>query len=221
MTKQVDVCGNQDMPKSCKKTPQNHRTLEIYSTPMGENRLANRIFAKPNQTVMFMKKLLFILVLLTGFAGLSAQNEVTPNGIHTPPAYNVKAFGDFLLDMNLLIPPKVPSFSTNLLGPDATKDYSLLFQLPQQMLLSKTYVYNSYHPFGTTSHYLQSATFQLNDNVRLTTYGQYTPDGKRIPNPSALPWEKNNFMGGMELKFNKNFGIQIEVRQGRNPMYPH
>ncbi|NDV82897.1 occludin [Bacteroides sp. 51] len=172
-----------------------------------------------------MRKLIFILTLLAGTFRLSAQNEVTTDSIQTPPAYNIKPFGDFMLDMTLFTAPKIPSFSTNLLGPDATKDYSLLFMLPLQMVLSKTHVYNSYSSFGIgvfpTSNYLQSATFQLNDNMRLSTYGQYTLDGKRIPNPSALPWEKNNFMGGMELKFNKNFGIRIEVQQGRNPMYPY
>lgn len=172
-----------------------------------------------------MKKILFIFAFLMGITQLSAQNEVTSDSIQTPPAHNIKPFGDFMLDMNLLTPPKLPSFSTNLLGPNASKDYSLLFMLPLQMVLSKTHVYNSYSSFGIgvfpTSNYLQSATFHLNDNMRLSTYGQYTLDGRRIPNPSALPWEKNNFMGGMELKFNKNFGIRIEVQQGRNPMYPY
>lgn len=171
-----------------------------------------------------MKKLLFTFALLIGFTHLSAQNEVTSDSIQAPPVHNIKVFGDFMLDMNLLTPPKLPSFSTNLLEPDATKNYSLLFQLPLQMILSKTHIYNSYSSFGVgmfpSSNYLQSATFQLNNNMRLSTYGQYTLDGKRIPNPSALPWEKNNFMGGMELKFNKNFGIRIEVQQGRNSMYP-
>jgi hypothetical protein len=36
-----------------------------------------------------------------------------------------------------------------------------------------------------------------------------------------LPWEKNNFMGGMELKLNKHFGIRVEVQQGRDPTFPH
>lgn len=172
-----------------------------------------------------MKKLLFIFILLISTTCLSAQNEVTSDSIQSAPTYSIKMFGDFLLDMNLLLPPKLPSFSENLLAPDATKDFNQLFLLSPRMTLSKGFVYNSYHPYGlgvfSSSNFLQSAIFQPNGNMRLSTYGQYTLDGKRIPNPSALPWEKNNFMGGMELKFNKNFGIRIEVQQGRNPMYPY
>jgi len=172
-----------------------------------------------------MRKLLIIVALLVGTTYLSAQNEVTSDSIQSSPTYNVKAFGDFLMDITMLTTPKLPSFSTNLLGPDATKDYNLLFQLPSDMTLSKTYVNSSYNSYGTGvfshSNYLLNATFKINDNMRLSTYGQYTLDGRRIPNPSALPWEKNNFMGGMELKFNNNFGIRIEVQQGRNPMYPY
>jgi len=172
-----------------------------------------------------MKRMILIGVLFLAIAKLSAQNEVTNDSIQAPPMHNIKPFGGFMLDMNLLIPQKLPSFSTNLLGPDATKDYNLMFQLSPQMTLSKTYVYNTYSPLGmgvfATSNYLQSATFRLNDNMTLSTYGQYTLDGRRIPNSSALPWEKNYFMGGMELKVNKNFGIRVEVQQGRNPMYPY
>lgn len=168
-----------------------------------------------------MKKILFILFALSGAANLFAQDEVNTNENTNPPTYNIKQFGDFVLDMNLLAPPRVPSFSTNLLGPDATKDYNMLFQLPLQWIISsfapRTYTYG----LGTFSHTtpLQSSSFRLNDNMRINTYGQYRLDGSKIPNPSALPWEKNNFIGGMELKFNKNFGIRVEVQQGRNPSH--
>lgn len=176
-----------------------------------------------------MKKLACILTLLImTVIHLSAQNEITSDSIRTSStANNIKSFGEFMLDMNLLLAsptPRIPSFSTNLLEPDATKNYNQLFQLPSQMILSKTHIYSS-NPFGvgifSTSNFLQSATFKVNETMRLSTYGQYTLDGKRVANPSALPWEKNNFMGGMELKFNKNFGIRIEVQQGRNPMFPY
>lgn len=137
-----------------------------------------------------MRKLLFIFAMLTGAAHSTAQNEVTADSIPLPYANNIRMSGEFMLDMNLLIPPKLPSFSVN----------TDLFYSPAFLL--------------------QAATFKPN-NMRLSTYGQYTWDGKRIPRPSVLPWEKNNFMGGMELKVNKNFGIRIEVQQGRNPVYPH
>lgn len=175
-----------------------------------------------------MRQLFFILALLTATTHLSAQNEVTADSTRVFPVNTIRMAGDFMLDMNLLLPPKLPSFkmNTDLLGPDATKDYVQLFQLPSQMILSKSnmstplYSYG-YRGFFSFPAFLQTATFKLNDTMRLSTYGQYTLDGKRIPNPGALPWEKNNFMGGMELKFNNNFGIRIEVQQGRNPMQPY
>ena len=48
----------------------------------------------------------------------------------------------------------------------------------------------------------------------------YDKDGWRVPNRSAMPWERNNFRGAFELKSaNGNFGIRIEVQQGRNVPY--
>lgn len=164
-----------------------------------------------------MRKLVFIFVLLTGTAYLSAQNEVTADTVPSPHANNIRMSEGFMLDMNLLIPSKLPSFrmNTDLLGPDATKDYIRLLQLPSQMTLSQSYISAFYSPA-----LLQTATFRLNGGMRLSTYGQHTWDGRRIPNSGVLPWEKNNFMGGMELKFNNSFGIRIGVQQRRNPMYP-
>lgn len=180
---------------------------------------------------MPIKKIIFIFTLLLGALQLSAQNEGKTDSIQSPPIHNnIKMMGDFMLDMNMLAPPQLPSFSSNMLWPDATKDYNLLFQLPNKMTLSGgTYIPSMYSSFGygygygmfASSNFLQSATFQLNDNMRLTTYGQYRLDGRKVPNPSALPWEKDKFVGGMELKVNKNFGIRVEVQRGGNPMYPY
>ena len=56
--------------------------------------------------------------------------------------------------------------------------------------------------------------------MRINTYGDYNKDGWRVPNRSAMPWERNNFRGAFELKSaNGNFGIRIEVQQGRNTPY--
>ena len=53
--------------------------------------------------------------------------------------------------------------------------------------------------------------------MRLNTYGDYNSQGYRMPNRSALPWERNNFRGAFELKSaNGNFGIRVEVQQGRS-----
>ena len=50
--------------------------------------------------------------------------------------------------------------------------------------------------------------------MRINTYGEYDKDGWKVPNRSALPWEKNNFKGAFEMKSaNGAFGIRIEVQQ--------
>ncbi|MDR3118303.1 MAG: occludin [Mediterranea sp.] len=176
-----------------------------------------------------MKNLLFLSVVLAAAVHLSAQNEMIADSIPLPPASNIKMSGDFMLDMNLLMPSKLPSFGmkTDLLGPDAAKDY-IRFLLPSRMTFSKFHISASPYPYGYGTEgfflspaFLQAATFKLNDRMQLSTYGQYTWDGRQIPNPGALPWEKNNFTGGIELKSNNGFGIRIEVRKGRDPAYPH
>ena len=50
--------------------------------------------------------------------------------------------------------------------------------------------------------------------------GEYDANGRRVYNPSALPWERNNFNGAFELKSENGFGLRIEVQQGnRTPFY--
>ena len=54
-------------------------------------------------------------------------------------------------------------------------------------------------------------SFTLKNGMRIHTYGEYDKDGWKVPNPSALPWEKNNFKGAFELKSaNGAFDIRIE-----------
>ena len=65
-----------------------------------------------------------------------------------------------------------------------------------------------------------SSDLKLKNGMRINTYGDYDKDGWRVPNRSAMPWERNNFRGAFELKSaNGNFGIRIEVQQGRNAPY--
>ena len=69
--------------------------------------------------------------------------------------------------------------------------------------------------FGSTQN-LQMGSFKLKNGMRLNTYGEYNANGYKVPNRSALPWEKNNFKGAFELKSaNGAFGIRVEVQQGR------
>lgn len=149
---------------------------------------------------------------------------------------DVKNYDGFLLDMGLMkmaAPPRLPKFTLEI--PDASKDYNRLFQLNPNVTysqglsnifsLSNSRFYSS-NPFGLTGFWgstdnLQMGSFTLKNGMRINTYGEYNKDGWKVPNPSALPWEKNNFKGAFEMKSaNGAFGIRIEVQQGRNQAFP-
>ena len=59
-------------------------------------------------------------------------------------------------------------------------------------------------------------SFFLSHETRAKTVGiEYDADGRKVYNPSAMPWERNNFNAAFEMKSaNGNFGIFIcrEVR---------
>ena len=188
---------------------------------------------------------LFIIALFAGSISLYAQSEaqgdsirshVLPDG--TPPEGalmpEVKNYDGFLLDMSLLKmeAPRLPEFTLEI--PDASKDYSRMFRLNPNATysqglsnvfsLTNSTVY-SMNPFGLSGFWsspenLQMGSFTLKNGMRIHTYGEYDKDGWKVPNPSALPWEKNNFKGAFELKSaNGAFGIRIEVQQGRHVPY--
>ena len=183
---------------------------------------------------------LFIIALFAGSISLYAQSEaqgdsirshVLPDG--TPPEGalmpEVKNYDGFLLDMSLLKmeAPRLPEFTLEI--PDASKDYSRMFRLNQNATysqglsnvfsLTNSTVY-SMNPFGLSGFWsspenLQMGSFRLKNGMRINTYGEYDKDGWKVPNHSALPWEKNNFKGAFEMKSsNGAFGIRIEVQQG-------
>ena len=76
-----------------------------------------------------------------------------------------------------------------------------------------------YYGFWDTPTTLQMRSVRLKNGWMLNTYGEYDADGRRVPNPSALPWQRNNFKGAFELKSQDgSFGIRVEVQRGReNP----
>lgn len=183
---------------------------------------------------------LFIIALFAGSISLYAQSEaqgdsirshVLPDG--TPPEGalmpEVKNYDGFLLDMSLLKmeAPRLPEFTLEI--PDASKDYSRMFrlnpnatysqELSNVFSLTNSTVY-SMNPFGLSGFWsspenLQMGSFRLKNGMRINTYGEYDKDGWKVPNHSALPWEKNNFKGAFEMKSsNGAFGIRIEVQQG-------
>ncbi|MEI3461598.1 MAG: occludin [Bacteroides eggerthii] len=183
---------------------------------------------------------LFIIALFAGSISLYAQSEaqgdsirshVLPDG--TPPEGalmpEVKNYDGFLLDMSLLKmeAPRLPEFTLEI--PDASKDYSRMFRLNPNATysqglsnvfsLTNSTVY-SMNPFGLSGFWsspenLQMGSFRLKNGMRINTYGEYDKDGWKVPNHSALSWEKNNFKGAFEMKSsNGAFGIRIEVQQG-------
>ena len=176
---------------------------------------------------------LIILFCLLSFR-VNAQNEVPADSVRSMNMPATKNFDGFLLDMNLMkmAAPQMPKMTLDI--PDASKDYSFLFRLDPNVTYSQGYshLFNlgsstiySMNPFGLTGfgsspQNLQMGSFRLKNGMRINTYGEYDKDGRKVPNPSALPWERNNFKGAFELKSaNGSFGIRIEVQQGRSGLY--
>lgn len=178
--------------------------------------------------------LIALFCLLT--ISVSAQTEVPADSVPDMSMPATKDFDGFLLDMNLMkmAAPQMPKFTLEV--PDASKDYSFLFRMNPDISYSQGYAHifspgtstiYGLNPFGLTGFgfgsspvNLQMGSFKLKNGMRINTYGEYNKDGWKVPNHSALPWERNNFRGAFELKSaNGSFGIRIEVQQGRNAPY--
>lgn len=149
----------------------------------------------------------------------------------SPVFSGVKEYGAFMLDMNLMNVDKLPRLTSfKLEVPDASKDYSRIFRLDpgvvytqglsDNFFLRPTYYYG-FSPYGNwgiwdATDNLQMGSFRLNNGMRLNTYGEYNREGYKVPNPSALPWEKNDFKGAFELKSQDggfSIRLEMEVRQ--------
>lgn len=173
--------------------------------------------------------LLCIIVLFAGILSAVAQNEISADTITKLPP-NIRNYDGFLLDMGLMNVslPTLPKFTLEI--PDASKDYSRAFRLNADAIysqgLSNLFSLSNSHYFGLTgfgspTDNLQMGSFRLKNGIRINTYGEYDKDGRKVYNPSALPWERNNFKGAFELKSaNGAFGIRIEVQQGRKTPWP-
>ena len=178
-----------------------------------------------------MKKLILFLSLVLSVGFASAQSEVPSDSIRRTPSSNMKEFGGFLLDMGLMnvAPPKLPKLNLDI--PDVSKDYNQIFRLNTDATYTQGFTDAFYSPFSgfgygygwglsSSPQFMQMGTFKLKNGWKINTYGDYDKDGWKVPNRSAMPWEKNNFRGAFELKSsNGNFGIRIEVQQGRNGLY--
>lgn len=181
-----------------------------------------------------MKKLILSISMFLMTAACFAQSEVVADSI--PPisldGSRYKSFDGFVLDMDpVMIAPQLTyePYSSN----GTIKNYNEIFRPNLNVVYDRgSYSgfvsefsgpgYGGYGIYGFGSSMppaLQSATFKLKNGLRITTYGEYDADGNKVRNPSALPWERNNFNGAFEMKSeNGNFGIRIEVQRGRtNP----
>ncbi|WP_298071942.1 occludin [uncultured Bacteroides sp.] len=197
-----------------------------------------------------MKRFSVLFSLLTLYCGIAfAQTEAAADTLrHTaddiPPTGEqllpdgVKSYDGFLIDLNSLM--KLPAQGWEkpfqIVIPDASKDYNRIFRLNPDVTYSSGLnnmfslsgsPYFSSNPFGlmgfgSTTDNLQMGSFRLKNGWRLNTYGQYDKDGRRVSNPSALPWQQNDFKGAFELKSqNGSFGIRIEVQKGRETPFFH
>lgn len=172
-----------------------------------------------------MKKLAYIFFLLFCTHRIQAQTEA--QGVSLPESYpsQMKDFGGFILDMgtmlnaeSLVVPLSLPTLSY--LTPLETSNP---FQLnPEAFKLNPQVVYSggTGNGMGRGMVNWQGASYKLNNGMRINMYGEYNADGYRVYNPSAMPWERNNFNAAFEFKSaNGSFGIKVEVHGGRNNPY--
>lgn len=158
---------------------------------------------------------------------------------HAQESVRVKDFGGFILDMgsmlnaeSLVVSPMIlptlsylPPYSETTpyqLNPDAFKlNPNITYMGGTNITSSRTPMYSLlYNGMGSGMVNWQGASYKLNNGMRINLYGEYDADGRKVYNPSALPWERNNFNAAFEMKSaNGNFGIKVEVHGGRNNPY--
>lgn len=175
-----------------------------------------------------MKKLIYTLLLLLG--GLTSHAQETIKG---------KDFGGFILDMgsmlnaeSLVVSPLMlttlsylapfPELTPYQLNPDAFKlNPNITFMGGSDITPARSSILSLlYHGIGSGMVNWQGASYKLNNGMRINLYGEYDADGYKVYNPSALPWQRNNFNAAFEMKSaNGNFGIRVEVHGGRNNPY--
>lgn len=175
---------------------------------------------------VFKRINLIFICLLMGVEVVHAQAE---EKIELLP--EAKSFGGFLLDMtlmNLQAPPRFSDYKLQI--PDASKDYSRIFRLDNSAMYTQGFSAGfvseslfvggvgglSLWGWGSGPVNLQMGSFRLKNGLRIHTYGQYDKDGRKVYDPSSLPWERNDFKGVFELKSpNGAFGFRLEVQQRR------
>ena len=178
-----------------------------------------------------MKRFLISIMILLATTLSFAQTEDTGGTLPDFDSQRYKDFDGFILDMGSmldmpawLMPPTLsyrpfgfsPS-SPYKLNPDAVKintDITFKGGVPGMSLLQS---FRSLYNPGYGNVNWQGASYKLKNGMRINTYGEYNADGYKVYNPSAMPWERNNFNAAFEIKSaNGNFGIRVEMQGGRN-----
>lgn len=181
-----------------------------------------------------MKRLYILLFVFLASIPLLAQTENGDNNLPDFDSARYKDFNGFILDMGpmmdmpaYLMPPTLSfrPFDYALTGlyevnPDAVRiNSNLTYMGGSSVTPSPMAFYSLLYP-GSGNVQWQGASYKLNNGVRINTYGEYNADGYKVYNPSAMPWERNNFNAAFEVKSpNGKFGIKVEVHGGRN--YPY
>lgn len=174
-----------------------------------------------------MKKFALSICMLLASVIVSAQSEVNADSI--PPITisfdgGYKDFDGFILDMSpvMIAPPPLvsPQLSYRPYNDNGTiRNYNEIFRPNLHVTYDKVLSGLGFIGYGIDMRpnvTMQSATFKLKNGLRITTYGEYDANGYKVRNPSALPWERNNFNAAFEMKSgNGKFGVRIEVQHGR------
>lgn len=180
----------------------------------------------------------WIIIILLACIPVISQAQSEGNGDVFQRSM-VKDFGGFILDMGTmlnaesLVIPFTPLPNLSLLAPaeewtpaklstDAFRINPNLTYMGGTNLLPTSLSSMYLTPYGIGSGMVnwQGASYKLNNGARINLYGQYDADGHKVYNPSAMPWQRNDFNAAFEMKSaNGNFGIRLEVHGGRN--YPY
>ena len=182
-----------------------------------------------------MKRLYTILFIFFTAIPLFAQTENREGNLPDFDSPRYKDFNGFILDMGPMMDMPAylapPSLSFRPFGMMSSEPYQLN---PEALRINPNVTYLGTSPAGLSPYTFysllypgssgnvqwQGASFRLNNGVRINTYGEYDADGYKVYNPSAMPWEKNNFNAAFEVKSpNGKFGIKVEMHGGRN--YPY
>lgn len=183
-------------------------------------------------TLVFMKNLVSIIfVIISSTFSIYAQSE-QPQIIISQEKERMatyKEYEGFILDLTEAIasPAVIPEFKlldksidpyTNWLEKLNINTNKVSFGSPNFSHLPNNY-WNRYGIMSNgINNPINSATFRLGNDWKISTYGDYDANGYKRTNQAQLPWQKNDFRGGFEFKSPNNaFSFRMEVRKEGSP----